>query len=602
MRKIGMSFVRGFLFDERGQLLLWAPLVMIAVIAIAGLTIDGGQFYVARSQLQNSTNAAALAAAGGVYNTGTTNSASAVGPIYSSSPGNANFNSKLGKVVTTVTPKCLNMLMPAGLSCATTGAVSNAVVVTQTASVSTHFMALFGVSSLSVSTTATASMQGISQPWNVAIVVDSTGSMNVSDSNCNGGVTEFQCALEGVQALLAATNPVCPSGSSTCPTGASFRVALFTFPNVSTNTVHMDIDCSGNPTALPYTLPAPTATSYAPLTYTTGGASPKTWTATYEVTYPVSGTGVTNAATDADANGFVSDYYAPSSTSTGGLNTSSSIVGAVGYGGPSGKAGCLTYTQGIVNSSIGNTYIASSIYAAQSALHAEQIANPGSKNALIFLSDGQANLFTNQFPSNTTSNASVGCNSGTYSGSEYSLRTCGTSTASQTGAVYLTPATVSSAQAALAYDTLSSASSATGQIRSGTSLGIYPDWYDQCQQGIMAAKAATNAGTNVYAVAYGSESSGCASGWNYTDSSVVATGTYNVPVTLAGLIPCVSMEDIATSIDPSTSTFYSDWQQSGSGIDQSCVDNSHTAVSLSAIFQSIAANFQNPRLLPNNAS
>jgi len=353
VRKIGMSFVRGFLFDERGQLLLWAPLVMIAVIAIAGLTIDGGQFYVARSQLQNSTNAAALAAAGGVYNTGTTNSASAVGPIYSSSPGNANFNSKLGKVVTTVTPKCLNMLMPAGLSCATTGAVSNAVVVTQTASVSTHFMALFGVSSLSVSTTATASMQGISQPWNVAIVVDSTGSMNVSDSNCNGGVTEFQCALEGVQALLAATNPVCPSGSSTCPTGASFRVALFTFPNVSTNTVHMDIDCSGNPTALPYTLPAPTATSYAPLTYTTGGASPKTWTATYEVTYPVSGTGVTNAATDADANGFVSDYYAPSSTSTGGLNTSSSIVGAVGYGGPSGKAGCLTYTQGIVNSSIG---------------------------------------------------------------------------------------------------------------------------------------------------------------------------------------------------------------------------------------------------------
>jgi hypothetical protein len=484
------------------------------------------------------------------------------------------------------------MLAPAGLTCATSGNVNNAVVVTQTATVSTHFMALFGVPSLSVSTKAIASMQGIAQPWNVAIVVDSTGSMDVTDSNCNGGVTEFQCALEGVQALLAATNPACPAGSTTCPTGASFRVALFTFPNVSTSTVHMDIDCSGNPTALPYTLP----------TYTTGGASPKTWTATYEVTYPVSGTGVTNAATDADANGFVSDYYAPSSTTTGGLNASSSLVGAVGYGGPSGKAGCLTYSQGIKNSSIGNTYIASSIYAAQSALIAEQIANPGSKNALIFLSDGQANLFLNQFPSNTAANASVGCNSGTYSGSQYSLKTCGTSTASQTGAVYLTPATVSSAQASLAYDTLSSASSATGQLRSGSSKGIYPDWYDQCQQGIMAAKTATNAGTTVYAVAYGSEGTGCANGWNYTDSSVVATGSYNVPVTLAGLIPCVTMEDIASSIAPSTSTFYSDWQQSGSSVDQACVDNSHTAVSLSAIFQSIAANFQNPRLLPNSAS
>ena len=44
-----------------------------------------------------------------------------------------------------------------------------------------------------------------------------------------------------------------------------------------------------------------------------------------------------------------------------------------------------------MNSGFGNTYFASSIYAAQAALVAAQAANPGSKNAIIFLSDGQAN-------------------------------------------------------------------------------------------------------------------------------------------------------------------------------------------------------------------
>ena len=44
-------------------------------------------------------------------------------------------------------------------------------------------------------------MQGSSQPWNVAIIIDSTGSMATVDSNCKN-LTEFQCALNGVQALL----------------------------------------------------------------------------------------------------------------------------------------------------------------------------------------------------------------------------------------------------------------------------------------------------------------------------------------------------------------------------------------------------------------
>ena len=89
---------------------------------------------------------------------------------------------------------------------------------------------------------------------------------------------------------------------------------------------------------------------------------------------------------------FLSDYYDPASGNTGGLNSSSNLVKAVGYGSTSG---CLTYTFGISGtgsgSGFGNTYFASSIYEAQAALTAEQTARPGSKNAIIFLSDGQAN-------------------------------------------------------------------------------------------------------------------------------------------------------------------------------------------------------------------
>ena len=56
-------------------------------------------------------------------------------------------------------------------------------------------------------------------PYNIALIVDSTLSMNDTDSNC-GGITQEQCALNGVQQLLAGLNTTYD------------HVALFTFPNV----------------------------------------------------------------------------------------------------------------------------------------------------------------------------------------------------------------------------------------------------------------------------------------------------------------------------------------------------------------------------------
>jgi hypothetical protein len=75
----------------------------------------------------------------------------------------------------------------------------------------------------------------------------------------------------------------------------------------------------------------------------------------------------------------------------------------------------------------------------------------------------------------------------------------------------------------------------------------------------------------------------------------VATGK-NATFTLSTLTPCVTMENIASSLN----NFYSDYNQSGSG--STCQDASHTVTSLADIFLAIAANFTQPRLIPNTAT
>jgi hypothetical protein len=469
--------------------------------------------------------------------------------------------------------------------------------------------------------------------------------------------------LSGVQTLLQATPP-CPGGQtgSNC-TGAlaNMHVSLFTFPNVLTsyngvtvNSISDDLNCGGNPAtyltpstqpiAAPYTLPVPGASlPGAPdatyLTYVETSTGKK-WTATYQITP------------------FLADYYDPNSTATGGLNASSELVQAVGYTSSGGTvhSGCLTYTYGIDGSGngsgFGNTYFAASIYAAQSALTAEQALYSNSKNALIFLSDGQANA-TYYSKNNTTARSG---SSGSYYGTAASstnqyayayqfpegaqsgggsgppaTNTCTPTTeftkCAEVGPSslipntnspawpatppYYTPATILPAQgnpanggSGVGYDTLSSSSKTgvggTYQATNPTK-GLYPDWFDQCQQAIIAANYASSAGTRNYSVAYGSEASGCGTGWDIglTDITLVATGNYTAGSLGSGSsdLPCTTMEDIASSWD----YFYSDNQQTGN-VNLGCTDDNHTTTSLKSIFNAIAATFTTPRLLPNNAT
>ncbi len=252
------------------------------------------------------------------------------------------------------------------------------------------------------------------------------------------------------------------------------------------------------------------------------------------------------------------------------------LNGATGSGNNSSKVNTVYVGQGI-------TYYASAIYAAQSALTAEATTYQGSSNAIILLSDGQANLQWIYFPPGGLK---------------------------QTPSAN-TPAADTITDATKGYSALKTAINYNAKVASGLSnpsqeatapiSGAYPDFMDECQQAIVAAQYAASptntAGqpSRVYAIAYGSEQTGCGSGNvdNHNDVSTVATGL-NQSFTYSTLSPCITMENIASSL----TYFYSDWLQSGSG--STCIDNAHPVTSLMGIGEAIAATFTNAKLLPKN--
>jgi Flp pilus assembly protein TadG len=569
---------------------------MIGMLSMAGVSVDVGHAYAVRNQLQSAVNAAALAGAAEVYNSAGTNDATTIATQYLTQNNNTGMPPVSG--YPQVTPVCLNMLMPSTSPCVKTGSNQsppNALRVKAAVQVPTSILAVAGIKSLTVGATAVASMQGVAQLWNVAIILDSTGSMGTKDSYCStANTTAEQCAMNGIQTMLESINP-CASGQAPCiatSANANFRVSLFSFPNIPVDQVTYDHDCSGTPLAAVYSLPAiPDTTStpgyvagsaYTPFAYT--GTTP--YTATYQILQHADDT------TNIDANGFTSDYYASANT----LNPKSLLVKAIGNG---STKGCLTppltsstsktlaqdagwalskpadwptktqwtkYQWPAVNYM---TSFAGAIYAAQTALQAEQAYTSTlgitTKNAIIFVSDGQANMTYDGFPQNTSTAGTGGD----------SVASAGTTTYS---------------------------SKATNLTGTKGAWGTYPDFNAGCQQAIMAAKYAKAAGTRFYAVAYGSEANGCVTDDGTLGSAqVVVTGTLNVPITSAAqVIPCTVMQNMAspgaTSLDPWY--FYTDGSSAANG----CTDTTHTSTDLQSIFGAITATFTHQRVLPSNAS
>jgi hypothetical protein len=358
MKKIGALYRT--IANTEGQAIPFVVLSSVLIMGAAGVTVDLGRAFVVHRELQSSTDAAALA---GAYNLSQSTASSATVQAavtnMSAASGGANARTDLPGVTVTTTLKCLSSLASQGVYCSGSPTGDNAVQVKQSMSVPTYFiraLSLLGVNSaksLTVTTVATAAMKGATNSqYNVAIVVDTTASMGNNDTDASCNSTRIKCALSGAETLLQSLSPCSPSstGSSCTPFD---QVSLFTFPNVQANTASKDTTCpTSNPTTVSYSTPTPGATWSAPT-----GTS-----ATYQITTYLSNYSSTNKA-------------------GGALNTASALTIATG-----GKSGC----SGMQTPGGEGTYYAGVIYAAQSSLISAQKANPGSLNALIILSDGDA--------------------------------------------------------------------------------------------------------------------------------------------------------------------------------------------------------------------
>jgi hypothetical protein len=492
---------------------------------MAGLTIDIGHAYVAYRELQASTDAAALAAGTAMASsTATLTTVRAAATSYSSATGGANVDSNMLPGVTiTTTPVCLTRV--SWVNCgATVLGNYNAVQVSQTMTAPTFFMRAlnaFGIhttGTIPLTTVASASMLGSANTqYNVALVIDTTASMkdNDTDGNCNG--SQLECAEQGAQTLLNLLTPCGGTSTATNCASAFDTVALFTFPNVSNNTIAGDYTCTATaPNIVAYSVPSKTATTYTP-----SGTLP-----TYEVSF--------GAGTPPSTTGFLDDYSS-NNAFNGGLKTTSPLGIALGQD-PNGtkKVPC----NGLQAPGGEGTYLAGAVYAAKAALLAAQTANPGSQNAMIILTDGDA--------------------PGSWGSQDAFID-------------------ATTGKAATLNDT-------------GSTVGNYPSSYDQCEQAVVAAQSATAAGITVYTIAYKSPiSGGCVSDVHAASINKLSGANPNG----TGVQPCTALRNMATNLGD----FYSDSTTTDGG---GCLSSVNPNLTLTGVFTSVATKFTRARLVPSS--
>jgi len=371
-------FVRAFT-EQHGQVLPWVAFMMMMFLGMGAFVLDVGHAYFCYRELQAATDAAALAGATQIY----TSTAISTADSYGAVAGGKNTYPTLPNVsMVPGYPKleCLTTVANMGMLCEGPNNV-NAIQVKEQAIIPTFFAGVLGIHQLTLSTTATAT-KGKPVPLNVALLVDTTLSMDLVDSNCSN--TQIGCAMTGAQNLLAGLAPSVDA------------VSVFTFPNVTTASVGNDSSCSPPQSLNPSFYSTPTGgLAYAsPYTFPT---IPSTASTGYQVS---------NGNGTYQVTSFLSDYRNSDSSHT--PNSSSQLVQTVGQpatGTSPGVSGCLVSPN---QAGEFGTYTAAVIYAAQAALAAEKASevssNPNAQpvNIMIVLTDGNSNAsaqygYSNQF-------------------------------------------------------------------------------------------------------------------------------------------------------------------------------------------------------------
>ncbi len=354
-----------FFRAEEGQATVLLASMMIMLLAMTGLTLDVGKALFTYKVLQSTTDAAALAGASALPASTATTTATK----YSAVAGNLNARMNLpGVTMVAGYPKvkCLGTISSDGISC---GAPSNgnALQVRQTITIPLTFMRVVGISQLTMTASATAAAKGAQRaPYNVAIIVDSTGSMSGTDSDSQCNDSRLNCALAGVQVLLQNLSP-CSPALSDCGSASNGvvnkpydRVALYTFPSLySTTDAQHEYDCGGTAPQVNY--------------YTDGSLNKYTGPASvYKIL------------------DYQSDYKTSAATTT--LNPNSNLVKAVhGVPGCKGMQPINMYT-----------YVAGVIYAAGLDLINLDNSDSTHQGVVVILTDGDMNTPAKYMPNADT--------------------------------------------------------------------------------------------------------------------------------------------------------------------------------------------------------
>jgi Flp pilus assembly protein TadG len=340
---------------QRGSIAVIVALSLVALLAFAAIAVDVGYLMFSQRRLQAATDAAALAGATDLW-TKSWATSQADAQNYAAGQTDSNSNTLPGNVSVTSTSITGLKLASVTLPYAQAASGYNGIEVTQVASVPTFFARAIGIKSATISASSKAGAGGGTQAaqYNVMIILDTTASMNDTDSNCKNSqgtaLSRENCAKAGALELLTGL------------TNAGDNVGLMVFPPM-TSTYTYSCSKSQPGTAGSYSAVASGASS------TLGG---------YEISSP--------------ASGFLS--------SSGSANTSSSVVQALGGGSCNG----LSAIGGL------GTFYGDAITQAQSALSTLSASqNPPGQNVIVLLSDGDATSSTKQLGSTFSSTYNQEC-------------------------------------------------------------------------------------------------------------------------------------------------------------------------------------------------
>jgi Flp pilus assembly protein TadG len=234
--------------NKRGLRELWrdrcgATAIVFAVMAsgmlgVVGLGIDVGGAMVAKQAFKSSLQAAALAGAQNLAQSGATSTTVSTA-VTNWLKTNGVSNMTLGTATASLSCVTATSNLP---TCSSSS--PNVVTVTQTGTFTTHFLKAFGVTRFTMTASARAAKAGgAGTPLNIMFVLDSTQSMNTADTGCTvPGVkspTQYQCAQYSIQSVLKVLQPTMAN------------VGLMIFPGTATKYTPGK-PCPTQPSSVPY--------------------------------------------------------------------------------------------------------------------------------------------------------------------------------------------------------------------------------------------------------------------------------------------------------------------------------------------------------------